>query len=142
MSPVWIMSAGLSGIAMTLSIATLSVARASGLAGFSKPMWLSEIWTKEKRPSAALAAPMRREAGTPPATVQTTPVPAHSMHFKVWRRLKPSSCWSVIISLLVRQMAPFMEETQGRGGLFPLGGKNFFLATNLGPQGRRGAAHE
>jgi hypothetical protein len=42
------MNAGLSGIATTLSIAALSVARASGLAGFSKPMWQSEIWTKEK----------------------------------------------------------------------------------------------
>ena len=89
MSPVWMMKAGLSGIARTLSTAALKVARASGLAGFSKPMWLSEIWTKEKLPSAALAAPMRREDGTPPATVQTTPVPAHSMHSKVCRRLRP-----------------------------------------------------
>ena len=80
---VWIMNAGFSGIASTLSIAVSSVARASGLAGFSKPIWLSEIWTKEKPPSAAFAAPMRREAGTPPATVQTTPVPAQIMHFRV-----------------------------------------------------------
>ena len=86
MSPVWMRKAGLSGIARTLSTAAFRVARASGLAGFSKPMWLSESWTKEKPPSAALAAPIRRDDGTPPATVQTTPVPAHSMHFKVWRR--------------------------------------------------------
>ena len=89
MSPVWMMNAGFPGIAAILSTAALRVARASGLAGFSKPMWLSEIWTNEKPPSAALAAPMRREDGTPPATVQTTPVPAQSMHFKDLRRLRP-----------------------------------------------------
>ena len=50
MSPVWIMKAGLPGIARILSIAASSVARASGLAGFEKPIWLSEIWTKEKPP--------------------------------------------------------------------------------------------
>jgi hypothetical protein len=49
-------------------------------------MWLSEIWTKEKPPSAAFAELMSRDEGTPPATVQSTPVPAQSMHFKVCRR--------------------------------------------------------
>ena len=43
MSPVWIMNADLSGIATILSIAALRVTRASGLAGFANPMWLSEI---------------------------------------------------------------------------------------------------
>ncbi len=57
-----------------------------GVGGLAKPMWLSEIWTKEKPPSAAFAAPISRDEGTPPATVHTTPVPAHSMHFKACRR--------------------------------------------------------
>jgi hypothetical protein len=91
MSPVWIMNAGLSGIASTLSIATLSVTRASGLAGFAKPIWQSDIWTKEKLPSAAFAEPIRRDDGTPPATVHTTPVPAHNMHLRVCRRSSPPS---------------------------------------------------
>src|SRR5271155_817153 len=85
------MNAGLSGIAAILSIATVSVARASGFAGFSKPIWLSEIWMNEKPASAALAEPISRDDGTPPATVQTTPVPAHNMHFRVCRRSKPPS---------------------------------------------------
>src|SRR5271154_1542346 len=119
MSPVWIMNAGASGIAAILSIAAPSVARASGLAGFSKPTWLSEIWTKEKLPSAAFAEPISRDDGTPPAIVQTTPVPAHSMHSKVCRRLKPPLCSSVMMGLLDRRMAPFRRETPGMGGLFP-----------------------
>ena len=91
MSPVWIMNAGLPGIATILSIALSSVARASGLAGFEKPIWLSDICTNEKPPSAAFASPMSRDDGTPPATVQTTPVPAHNMHFRVCRRSRPPS---------------------------------------------------
>src|SRR5579872_591154 len=107
MSPVWIRNAALSCIAATLSIAALRVARASGLAGLAKPMWLSEIWTKEKPPVPAFASPMRREDGTPPATVQTTPVPAHSMHLRVCRRSSPASSSWIIMGLLDRRKPPF-----------------------------------
>ena len=97
MSPVWMMKAGLPGMASTLSIAASKVAFASGLAGLEKPIWLSESWTKEKPPSAAFAEPISREAGTPPATVQTTPVPAQSMHFRVCRRSTPPSSFRVVM---------------------------------------------
>src|SRR5208337_4197974 len=113
------MKAGSPGIARILSIAASSVARASGLAGFEKPMWLSEIWTKEKLPSAALAEPIRREAGTPPATVQTTPVPAQSMHLRVCRRSSPPAKSSVMVVSFGRRKAPVMGETRGEGALFP-----------------------
>src|SRR5271168_204901 len=119
MSPVWIMSAGLSGVARTLSTAALKVARASGLAGFSKPMWLSEIWTKEKPLSAAFAEPISREEGTPPATVHTTPVPAHSMHFRVCRRSGPPMLSFAMDLSSIRRRAPVMEKTRERSRLFP-----------------------
>ena len=43
MSPVWIMNDGLAGIALILSMASSSVPIAFGLAGLSKPTWLSLI---------------------------------------------------------------------------------------------------
>ena len=52
---------------------------------------------EEKPPSAAFAEPISREAGTPPATVQTTPVPAQSMHVRVCRRSSPPSSFRVVI---------------------------------------------
>ena len=90
MSPVWIMNAGCFGMAAMLPSASCSVAVTLGLAGLSKPRWLSLICTKVK-PSlvAASALPIRRERGTPPATVQTMAVPAQVMHFR-----KPRRCMS------------------------------------------------
>ena len=46
MSPVWIMKAGFAGSALILSIASSSVPIALGLAGLSKPTWLSLICRK------------------------------------------------------------------------------------------------
>ena len=43
MSPVWIMNDGLTCIALTLLMASSSVALAFGFAGLSKPTWLSLI---------------------------------------------------------------------------------------------------
>ena len=43
MSPVWIMNAGFCGNALTLVMASSSVPSAFGLAGLSKPTWLSLI---------------------------------------------------------------------------------------------------
>jgi len=57
----------------------------SGFAGLLKPMWLALIWTKWSRPFAAfwLFRPNACDAGTPPATVQITQVPAQAMHARV-----------------------------------------------------------
>ena len=46
MSPVWIMNDGFTGIALILLIASSSVPSAFGLAGLSKPTWLSLICRK------------------------------------------------------------------------------------------------
>jgi hypothetical protein len=56
---VWMMKDGLAGIAFTMPTASRSVASASGLAGLSKPIWLSLICRKEKPvASAASASPI------------------------------------------------------------------------------------
>src|SRR5271169_1941451 len=121
------MNAGLPGIARTLSIAASRVARASGLAGLEKPMWLSEIWTKENPLSAALAEPMRREAGTPPATVHRTPVPAQSMHLRVSRRSRPPASSLVMgLSSIGDKRRP--EERLGRGTVYSPGEEEISLS--------------
>src|SRR5664279_2836600 len=91
MSPVWIMKAGFCGIALILLIASSSVPIAFGLAGLSKPTWLSLICRKlSPGASAAVAASTSpSERGTPPEMVQSTPVPAQVMHSNTRRRLTP-----------------------------------------------------
>jgi hypothetical protein len=93
MSPVWIMKEGFAGKAFTLAIASVSVPLALGLAGLSKPMWLSLSWRKLKAlDSSALASPIRPvERGMPPASVHKMPVPAQVMHSRTLRRVAPSS---------------------------------------------------
>ena len=61
MSPVWIMKAGLAGSALTLPIASSSVPSAFGLAGLSKPTWLSLICRKV-RPLGSLRHGLADEA--------------------------------------------------------------------------------
>jgi hypothetical protein len=112
------MKAGCLGSASTLPIASSNVARASGLTGFSNPIWESEICTKEKPASLARAAPIIREDGTPPATVQISPAPAQIMHSTVCRRSSIGFRLSVIASLR-RGGAPLMEEDSRRMRFIP-----------------------
>ena len=79
----------------------------------SKPRWLSLICTKVNSLVAASALPIRRERGTPPATVQTMAVPAQVMHFR-----KPRRCrfGSMLIDDLLLLRLPC---STGRPGLFP-----------------------
>jgi hypothetical protein len=100
------MKDGFTGIVLILLIASSSVPIALGLAGLSKPTWLSLICRKvSPLGSAAAASPMRpTDRGIPPATVHSTPVPAQVMHSRILRRLTPlscpSSCLDVIADLL------------------------------------------
>src|SRR3974390_3406129 len=105
MSPVWIMKAGRAGSSFTCAIAPSSVPLAFGLGGLSKPMWLSLICRKVKPfTSCAMASSISpTAAGTPPETVQSTPVPAQVIHSSTLRRLGPSSCVAIDVSL--RQVA-------------------------------------
>ncbi len=82
MSPVCSMKAGCGRRALIRSMARPSVPVTSVLAALLKPIWLSLIWTKLSPlvgGSAASAAPISRERGTPPAIVQSTPVPTQAM---------------------------------------------------------------
>src|SRR5215467_11869961 len=80
------MNAGLAGMAWTLVMASSSVASGLGLAGRSKPIWLSEICRKLSPAPWAWALPSKADDGTPPDTVHNTPVPAQSMHSSAPRR--------------------------------------------------------
>src|SRR5262249_3874892 len=63
-----------------------------GLAGLSKPMWLSLICRKVSLLAGAASAPsmIPSESGTPPEIVHSTPVPAQVMHSNTFRRLTPA----------------------------------------------------
>ena len=80
------MKAGLPGRAAMSADRLAQVRATSGLAALSKPMWLSEIWTKEKPVVAASAEPISLEAGTPPFSVQTRPEPAQAAHLSACLR--------------------------------------------------------
>ena len=117
MSPVWIMKAGFCGCALTWRWPPASVPSAFGLAGLSKPIWLSLICTKVSPGLCRLRlAQMPSEWGTPPETVHRTPVPAQVMHSSTLRRLRPSSRvdW-LIFGLLI----PPARSRMSRGGCFP-----------------------
>src|SRR4051794_3569143 len=113
----------------TRLIAWVSVPGVSGFGGFLKPIWLSLICTKLSPLAgvAACAEPSRLDRGTPPATVQSTPAPAPTMHSRTPRRLAWEgevisgivlSCASISISGkwlrgIDRGWRPFIR---GRGG--------------------------
>ena len=89
MSPVSIRKAGLGSIALMRASAAWNVPSASGFAPPLNPMWVSLICTKLQLPSSAASAvrgPRLRERGTPPASVQTRPVPVQAMHERKSRR--------------------------------------------------------
>src|SRR5215471_12174651 len=115
------MKAGLVLSALTLAIASSSVLLTLGLAGLSKPTWLSLICRKVMPVVCAAASPMMpSEVGTPPATVHRTPVPAQVMHSNTLRRLTPSaprssSCELIVVSSM--QVGPD-GMTGGRADLF------------------------
>src|SRR5262249_27378427 len=103
-------------------MACSSVPIALGLAGLSKPTWLSLICRKfNPAGSAAIASPMMpTERGTPPAMVHSTPVPAHVMHSSTRRRLTPRSRPSEVKSLMGLSCWVAVAERIERGDrLFP-----------------------
>src|ERR1700730_4346880 len=140
MSPVWIMKAGLTGSPFTLAIASFKAPGASGLAGLLKPMLLLQICRKLKPVAAfsvACAVPMPRscdDLGTPPLTVQMTPVPAQIMHSSAPRRSIPVPCLlSDMFGLHGLGLWPVaMKETSRRAYLFPVPCE-FFAAIAVSP---------
>src|ERR1043166_1606630 len=113
------MKAGFIGSAFTLAIAASSVPLTLGLAGLSKPMWLSLICRKVRPLGCACASPMMpSERGTPPPIVHRTPAPAQVMHLSTWRRRARDYRDRPSRSLRLAQQGT-AEETGRRGGLFP-----------------------
>src|SRR6267378_6711865 len=106
------MKEGLTCIAFTMATASRNVPSASGFADLSNPIWLSLICRNVKPVgSAASASPTNpTEWGTPPLTVQSTPVPAQTMHSSTSRRPNPfprsSKPFLAMSHLPVGQTAP------------------------------------
>jgi hypothetical protein len=105
MSPVWIMKEGLAGSDLIFAIASSSVPITLGLAGLSKPTWLSLICRKLiLLGSAASAVSMiPSERGIPPEMVHSTPVPAQVMHSSTFLRftpIVPLPCVALLMTVL------------------------------------------
>src|SRR6266568_627862 len=96
------MNEGLAGSDLILPMASCSVPIALGLAGLSKPTWLSLICRKVSLLGSAASAwsMMPSERGTPPDIVHSTPVPAQVMHSNTLRRFTPRSS-SVFLDSLI-----------------------------------------
>src|SRR5206468_3510490 len=114
-------------------VASWKVARTSGLASPLKPMWVSLIWTKRKSPGEPcplVGWASARDDRTPPATVQTSPVPAQAMHSRKPRRFRPSPAdsgrdsaecswvsWAISISPVLLPPASLHDDLGGHLGV-------------------------
>src|SRR5579883_1618894 len=102
-------NAGFCGSALTLATASSRVPSALGLAGLSKPTWLSLSCRNVRllvccAACCACASPIMPSAwGTPPEIVHNTPVPAQVIHSRTLRRLTPSSRSDSLIAFLSSQ---------------------------------------
>src|SRR5262249_51884098 len=104
-------------------MASSSVPITLGLAGLSKPMWLSLICRKVSLPGWAASAPsmIPSESGTPPEIVHSTPVPAQVMHSNTFRRLTPAFPLLFVESLMVVLRPRWVNQSRPdqRRDLFP-----------------------
>ena len=78
MSPVWMVSAGASGMRLTSSMVRIRVPETSGFASLLKPMWVSLICRNSGRPAALLGAvaACARSTGTSTPLARVKSVPA------------------------------------------------------------------
>jgi len=111
-------------LAFTLATASRSVASASGFAFLSKPMWaVAHLQEREAGGLPAMASPSSpTECGTPPLTVQSTPVPAQTMH--------SSACGGQSLFLIIVK-AHFWPCQ------YSLGAKHYRMTPNCANQGKR-----
>src|SRR6516165_10567514 len=117
------MKEGFTGSALIFAMASSSVPITLGLAGLSKPIWLSLICRKVSLLGSAASAPsmIPSERGTPPEIVHSTPVPAQVMHSSTLRRLGPALRWLFVASFMVvlRDSSACLVVTGPRRDLFP-----------------------
>src|SRR5215471_5941681 len=102
-------------------MASSSVPITLGLAGLSKPMWLSLICRKVSLPGWAASAPsmIPSESGTPPEIVHSTPVPAQVMHSNTFRRLTSAFPLLFVESLMVVLRPRWVKQTRPKARLIP-----------------------
>src|SRR6516164_6143953 len=104
-------------------MASSSVPITLGLAGLSKPMWLSLICRKVSLLAWAASAPsmIPSESGTPPEIVHSTPDPAQVMHSNTFRRLTPALRSLFVESLMVVLQPRLVSQRRPdqRRDLFP-----------------------
>src|ERR1700719_539013 len=107
---------------LILSMAAFSVAVTSVLAGLLKPMWLSLIWKKLNEPaSAGLCVPAkRRDVGTPPMKVHSSPVPAHAIQVRKSRRSISSAPFTTSMPVKIFLSATMSVYRADRGSTMPL----------------------
>src|SRR5262249_18702670 len=117
------MKEGFAGSDLAFPMASSSVPITLGLAGLSKPMWLSLICRKVSLFAGAASAPsmIPSESGTPPEIVHSTPVPAQVMHSNTFRRLTPAFRSLFVESLIVvlRDSSACLELTGPRRDFIP-----------------------
>src|SRR5436189_3566101 len=122
------MNEGLAGSDLILPMASCSVPIALGLAGLSKPTWLSLICRKVSLLGSAASAwsMMPSDRGTPPDIVHSTPVPAQVMHSSTLRRCIPRLSSLLLDSVICISPAlcgrTDVGETGRESALFPDGG--------------------
>src|SRR3954454_16053866 len=132
MSPVWIRKAGFSGMAVTCARACWKVSVTLVLTGLLKPRWLSLTWAKLKpKLGAAVASSIRRARGRPPATVQTTALPAQVMHFRNPRRLSSYSI-CIVASFHSRPEWPTWTHLPGCSTAYSRGRKKLLPGISVG----------
>ena len=116
-------------------MASVKVAFGLGLAGLLKPIWLSEIWTKEKPVAAASAEPTSLEAGTPPTQ---RPDETGAGPGRAFERL-PAVEGCVVIMFHYRLPkaggAPVTSGDSAESGFIP--GRRIFFARGFGNENRR-----
>src|SRR5260370_37333901 len=101
---------------LTFVMASSSVPITLGLAGFSKPTWLSLICRKVGLLASAARAPsmIPSERGTPPEIVHSTPGPPQAMHSNTFRPFTRA-----VPSLLGESLMVVLLTSSGlRGGLY------------------------
>src|SRR5713101_3807443 len=107
------------------SRAILNVSVTSLFAALLKPMWLSLICRKLRSVAVGKDDPVFAtsarvfETRTPPLMVQSTPVPAHAMHFRKPRRSIPSGSSLCRMSLLLFMICLSDRDDYETGAVIP-----------------------
>src|SRR5262245_33058157 len=139
------MKEGFAGSDLTFAMASSSVPITLGLAGLSKPMWLSLICRKVSLPGWAASAPsmIPSESGTPPEIVHSTPVPAQVMHSNTFRQLTSAfrSLFAESLMVILRRLVVSSAGDRAKTRLIPGSQKSEDLDVHLRSSKADGGEH-